>query len=157
APSRVVLAGHSAGGQLALWAAARHRLPAGSRWHRPSPPPVRGVVALAPIADFASARRLRVCSDAVVQLLGGPEEYAARQPYADPAALLPTGVATTVVHGVTDVEVPQEVAAAFVETAARAGQPTRLVLLDGAGHFPLIDPPAPAARTVVEEIARLAR
>jgi acetyl esterase/lipase len=29
---RVVLAGHSAGGHLALWAAGRHRLPAGSPW-----------------------------------------------------------------------------------------------------------------------------
>ena len=28
----LVLAGHSAGGHLALWAASRHRLPAGSRW-----------------------------------------------------------------------------------------------------------------------------
>ena len=31
---RYVLAGHSAGGHLALWAASRHRLPEGSRWGR---------------------------------------------------------------------------------------------------------------------------
>ncbi|MZE54499.1 alpha/beta fold hydrolase, partial [Streptomyces sp. SID5770] len=36
---RIVLTGHSAGGQLALWAAARHVLPAGSPWRLPAPPP----------------------------------------------------------------------------------------------------------------------
>ncbi|MET8678331.1 alpha/beta hydrolase [Streptomyces sp. NPDC004647] len=165
-PARVVITGHSAGGQLALWAAARHRLPADSPWYRASPPPVLGVVALAPIADFAAARRLRVCSDAVVQFLGGPRHYAARRPYADPAALLPTGIATTIVQGATDADVPPEVALAFAEAAGKTGAQgeqggqggqTRLVLLDGVGHFPLIDPVAPAARTVAEEIGRLTR
>ncbi|MFF3766147.1 alpha/beta hydrolase [Streptomyces sp. NPDC001922] len=155
-PACTVLTGHSAGGHLALWAAARHRLPAGSRWHRAGPPPFRGVVALAPIADFATARRLGVCSDAAVQLLGGPEEWPARLPYADTAALLPTGVRTTVVQGATDADVPPDVARAFVAAAERAGQPVRLVLLDGVGHFPLIDPAAPAAAVVTDEIARLA-
>jgi pimeloyl-ACP methyl ester carboxylesterase len=98
-----------------------------------------------------------VCSDAVVQFLGGESACDARAPYADPAALLPTGVATTVVQGATDVEVPPQVAYAFVDAARRAGQAVRLVLLEGAGHFPLIDPAAPAARTVVAEIRRLCR
>ena len=60
---RTVLTGHSAGGHLALWAAARHVLPPASPWHLSSPPPLRGVVALAPIADFdlgdPAARLLR--------------------------------------------------------------------------------------------------
>ncbi|WP_432096892.1 alpha/beta hydrolase [Streptomyces sp. bgisy100] len=163
-PACTVLTGHSAGGHLALWAAARHRLPVGSRWHCAgppgtggcSPPPFRGVVALAPIADFTTARRLGVCSDAAVQLLGGPEEWPARLPYADNAALLPTGVRTTVVQGATDADVPPDVARAFVAAAERAGQPVRLVLLDGVGHFPLIDPAAPAVAVVADEIARLA-
>ncbi|MER5974159.1 alpha/beta hydrolase [Streptomyces sp. NPDC002055] len=163
-PACTVLTGHSAGGHLALWAAARHRLPVGSRWHRAgppgtdpcAPPPFRGVVALAPIADFTTARRLGVCSDAAVQLLGGPEKWPARLPYADSAALLPTGVRTTVVQGACDADVPPDVARAFVAAAERAGQPVRLVLLDGVGHFPLIDPAAPAAAVVADEIARLA-
>ncbi|WP_030252268.1 alpha/beta hydrolase, partial [Streptomyces sp. NRRL S-455] len=55
---RTVVTGHSAGGQLALWAAARHVLPQGSPWRLPAPPPLRGVVALAPIGDFVSAAEL---------------------------------------------------------------------------------------------------
>ena len=40
-----------------------------------------------------------MCSDAVVQFLGGPARVAARRAYADPAALLPTGIPTTIVQG----------------------------------------------------------
>ncbi|WP_432252776.1 alpha/beta hydrolase [Streptomyces sp. HNM1019] len=159
-PDRVVLTGHSAGGHAVLWAAARHRLPSGTPWHLASPSPHRGVVALAPIADLATARALDVCSGAVDELLqeeggGGDDELTVRLGLADPAALLPTAIPTTVVQGGTDIVVPAAVADAFAEAAARAGQDVRLIRSDG-GHFPPIDPTTPAAHTVAEEIARLA-
>ncbi|MEU5707783.1 alpha/beta hydrolase, partial [Streptomyces flaveolus] len=50
-PRRTVLTGHSAGGHLALWAAARHVLPPDAPWRTDGPADLRGVVALAPIAD----------------------------------------------------------------------------------------------------------
>jgi acetyl esterase/lipase len=153
---RVLLAGHSAGGHLALWAAARHVLPPDSPWHRSSPPPLRGVVALAPIADFGSAIRLRVCSGAVADLLGGPDHLAERMPHADPAALLPTGIATTIVHGTTDNVVPPQVTAGFARAAAAAGEEPTVAWLRATGHFPLIDPAAPAVEAVLDEIAQLA-
>ncbi|MGW9129324.1 alpha/beta hydrolase family protein [Streptomyces sp. NPDC055681] len=153
---RVVVTGHSAGGQLALWAAARHVLPQGSPWRLAAAPPLRGVVALAPIADFGTAVELDVCSGAVGQLLGREEDFAARSPYADPAALLPTGIATAVVQGRTDLTVPHAVAEAFVAAAAKAGETVGLTLLEEVGHFPLIDPAADACAVVAEEIAQLA-
>lgn len=155
-PRRVLLTGHSAGGHLALWAAARHVLPPESPWHRPSPPPVRGVVALAPIADLTSAIRLGVCSDAVVELLGGPDHLTARLPDADPAALLPTGIATTIVHGTTDNVVPPQVSDAFARASAVAGEEVVTAWLPGTGHFPLIDPSTAACAAVADEIAQLA-
>ncbi|GAA2451569.1 alpha/beta hydrolase family protein [Streptomyces mauvecolor] len=155
-PRRTVLAGHSAGGHLALWAAARHVLPAGSPWRTPGPAALRGVVALAPIAHFATAVELGVCSGAVLQLLGGEGELESRCPHADPAALLPTGIATAVVQGREDIVVPQAVAEAYVDAAARAGETVGLTLLEGVGHFPLIDPAADACAVVAEEIAQLA-
>ncbi|MFD4143862.1 alpha/beta hydrolase family protein [Streptomyces sp. NPDC058572] len=155
-PRRIVVTGHSAGGHLALWAAARHVLPAGSRWRLPAPPALRGVVALAPIADFARAVELDVCGGAVSQLLGGEDEFEARSAHADPAALLPTGIATVIVQGREDIVVPAAVAEAFVDAAAKAGETVGLTLLEEVGHFALIDPAADACAVVAEEIAQLA-
>ncbi|MEU4039622.1 alpha/beta hydrolase [Streptomyces collinus] len=153
---RTVLTGHSAGGHLALWAAARHVLPAGAPWRLDGPAPLRGVVALAPIADLAVAEKLDVCGNASLQLLGGQDRFAERQPYADPALLLPTGIATTLVQGRADLDVPQAVAEAYADAAAKAGEVVGLTLLEDVGHFPLIDPAADACAVVAEEIAQLA-
>ncbi|MEU2250032.1 alpha/beta hydrolase [Streptomyces sp. NPDC019224] len=153
---RIVVTGHSAGGQLALWAAARHVLPEGAPWRLPRPPALRGVVALAPIADFTSAVAFDVCSGAVGQLLGPEKDFAERSAYADPARLLPTGIATVVVQGTTDLTVPAAVSEAFVDTAAQEGEMVGLTLLPDVGHFPLIDPAADACAVVAEEIAQLA-
>ncbi|MFF4961578.1 alpha/beta hydrolase [Streptomyces sp. NPDC001222] len=153
---RTVITGHSAGGHLALWAAARHVLPAGAPWRTDGPASLRGVVALAPIADFHVAEKLDVCSGAAAQLLGGAALFAERRPYADPALLLPTGIATTLVQGRRDIVVPLAVAESYAEAAARAGEVVGLTLLEDVGHFPLIDPAADACAVVAEEIAQLA-
>lgn len=155
-PRRMVVTGHSAGGHLALWAAARHLLPADAVWRIDRPAPLRGVVALAPIADFTVAAKLDVCGGACRQLLGGEEGFTARLPYADPSLLLPTGIATTLVQGRADTVVPQAVAEAYADAAAKAGEVVGLTLLEDVGHFPLIDPAADACAVVAEEIAQLA-
>jgi acetyl esterase/lipase len=155
-PRRTVVTGHSAGGHLALWAAARHLLPADAPWRTDRPAALRGVVALAPIADFQVAEKLDVCAGAARQLLGGEGKFAERLPYADPVLLLPTGIATTLVQGRTDIVVPQAVAESYADAAAKAGEVVGLTLLEEVGHFPLIDPAADACAVVAEEIAQLA-
>ncbi|MEW2548641.1 alpha/beta hydrolase [Streptomyces sp. NPDC047002] len=153
---RTVLTGHSAGGHLALWAAARHVLPAGAPWRRDEPAPLRGVVALGPLADLGLAAELGVCEGAMTQLLGEGEEFKRRRELVDPALLLPTGIATAVVQGREDATVPYGIAESFVDAAARAGETVGLTLLEGVGHFPLVDPAADACAVVAEEIAQLA-
>jgi len=155
-PRRTVLTGHSAGGHLALWAAARHVLPKDAPWRTDAPAALRGVVALAPIADFTVAEKLAVCGGAAGQLLGGEAKFAERLPYADPALLLPTGIATTLVQGRADLVVPQAVAESYADAAAKSGEVVGLTLLEDVGHFPLIDPAADACAVVAEEIAQLA-
>ncbi|MUT90845.1 alpha/beta hydrolase [Streptomyces sp. Z38] len=155
-PRRVVLTGHSAGGHLALWAAARHVLPAGSPWRTGAPAPLRGVVALAPVADLEVADKLGVCGGAIRELLGGDDHFAERRPHADPGLLLPTGIATTLVQGRADIEVPHAVAESYADAAAKAGEVVGVTLLPDVGHFPLIDPAADACAVVAEEIAQLA-
>lgn len=153
--TRVVAAGHSAGGHLALWLAGRARLPADSPLFTPDPLLLRGVVSIAGIPDLAAAERA-VCDDAILQLMGGaphavPERYAA----ASPAALTPLGVAQVHVHGSKDAIVPVELAEAYVSFAVRAGDPASLISLSAAGHFELIDARTESCERVIEAVLHL--
>jgi acetyl esterase/lipase len=74
---RVVALGHSAGGHLALWLSARHRVPSGAFVHCAPAFPVAGVVALAPIGDLAQAFTL-AWGDRVSALVGGGPSQGSR-------------------------------------------------------------------------------
>ncbi len=141
-PDRVVLMGHSAGGHLALWAAGRHRLPSGAPGQRGEPGRLRGVVALGAVADLGWALGNGVGTGAVLDLLGAadPGELESRRRPADPAALLPTGVPTVLVHGARDDQVPPDCARSYTSAARAAGDPCELRLLPGVGHFEFLDP-----------------
>jgi acetyl esterase/lipase len=159
-PGQVILAGHSAGGHLALWSAGRRRLSPDSPWHR-SPSEsgatgssgadaadgvlgasdVVGVVALAPISDLAACYRAGLDHDAVGELLGGgPAEQPSRYAVADPARLVPLGVPVHIVHGTADDRVPFAMSRSFAELGRAAGDPVALDVLAGGGHFGVIDP-----------------
>jgi acetyl esterase/lipase len=130
--SRVVLVGHSAGGQLALWAASRDRLPAGAVGAGPS---VRAtaVVGLAPVTNL---ERARVHAE---QLLGGTtSEVPERWAQADPVRAGAPGIPALVVHPTNDETVP---VARSREYAERTGVP--LVETAGAHRDP-IDPSSEA-------------
>jgi acetyl esterase/lipase len=143
---RVVLVGHSAGGHLALWLAARHNLPVADTLHVPGPLRIRGVVSLAGITDLARyAEGGRGCNAAVPLLMGGspaeqPERYAA----ANPIELLPLEVPVRLLQGALDPIVKLEQASAFAERAGAYGEDVRIELIEGAGHFDLVAPYAPA-------------
>lgn len=154
--SRIVVVGHSAGGHLALWSAARHRMPDGSPWRRKDPMPIRGVVSLAGVADLAMAFRLRLGGHAVRNLLGGsPQEYPERYLSADPSLLVPLGLPTVLLHGIDDDVVPIEVSRSYARAATVAGDAVRLRELPGAEHFGLIDPLSQAWDWVIEALADL--
>jgi acetyl esterase/lipase len=152
-----VLVGHSAGGHLAAWAAARHRLPAGSRWHR-SMPLDASVVSLAGVLDLVEAER-RGLGDGAARLLldGSPHGQPERYAVASPIALLPAGARAVLVHGTADVQVPVEISRAYARRAAETGDQVSLRELDGVGHFELIDPLSPAWPTVLAAVASLLR
>jgi acetyl esterase/lipase len=149
APERVLLAGHSAGGHLAMWSAGRHRLPAGSRWHAPAPV-CSGVVALAPVSDLTACHALGLENHVVDRLIGGgPDRYPERYDVADPARLIPLGRPMRIVHGDEDDRVPHEMSRDYTARAVQAGDLVVLDELPGCGHFELIDPLSTAWPTVL--------
>lgn len=140
---RVALSGHSAGGHLVLWAAARDRQPVSSPLHASDPLPVRGVVALAPIADLAAsvAAERPLCNGSAAQLMGGgPAEVADRYALASPSELLPLGIPYVIVNGAQDPIVPAAHVTAFAERARRAGDRVRLEIVPASGHFEPVAP-----------------
>jgi acetyl esterase/lipase len=126
AAERLVAIGHSAGGQLAVRAAADV--------------PLSGVVAQAGALDLYELWRLGTSDHVVQQFLGGspddvPERYEAAQPRPPDAPLL-------LVHGALDEDVPVEISRAF-----GGGE---LVVIDDEGHMEHLDPDSKCWRAVIE-------
>jgi pimeloyl-ACP methyl ester carboxylesterase len=141
--TRVIVAGHSAGGQLALWASARHngrRSPGGPIRIRP-----RAVAGLAAILDLRALFAAGGGNHAVRELLGGsPAEQPARYAAASPAALLPLGVPQLIIHGTEDDTLPVEVARDYARAATSAGDSIQFRELAHVGHMDYLDPSSDA-------------
>lgn len=138
---RVIGVGHSAGGHLALWLAARPRIAAGSTVWSSDPLPLRGALSLGGVVDLQAAWDLGLSERVVGELLGGgpavvPDRYAA----SSPAALLPLGVPHTLIHGTEDESVPYQIGAHYAARAREAGDQVELITLQGTGHFEPVDP-----------------
>ena len=141
---RVVVVGHSAGGHLAMWTAARRRLTKTSELYVANPLAVRGVMDLAGPVDMTAniSGYEALCADPVITtLLGGtpavvPEHYA----QASAITLLPLGIPQMLVVGSHEDFVPLPVVDAYVKAATEAGDPVRRILIPGAGHFEIASP-----------------
>ena len=149
---RVVVAGHSAGGHLALWVAANRTLSGHSRPTRVRP---IGAVSMAGIADLARAHALGAGGDAVERLMGGtPLEHPERYAAASPAELLPLGMSQLVIHGAKDEALPVALSRRHVEAARATGDPVDYVELPDAGHMDFLDPASAAHATLLGWLVR---
>jgi acetyl esterase/lipase len=135
----VVAVGHSAGGQLALWAARR----------RDARVPIRRVVGQAAVCDLEAA------ADRAHELLGGtPDEVPERYAAADPMRGLPLGVPVLLVHGADDDTVPVRRSREYAAAARKAGDRVELVEPSPGGHMAHIDPRSEAWRVAAAWIER---
>lgn len=141
--SKMLVIGHSAGGQLALCLAA----------HEPT---VERVISLAGVVDLQQAWEQHLSNDAVVEFLGGkpkavPEHFRA----ADPVQLSIPNAAQWLVHGLEDDVVPQAFSRAYVQEKKKRGEDARLVEIVQAGHLDLIDPHSAAWPEVERTVLQL--
>jgi acetyl esterase/lipase len=149
---RVVAVGHSAGGHLAAWLAARPGLPAGAPGAAPTVT-LRGAVSQAGVLDLVDAAEQGVGSGAVEDLLGGsPATVPDRYALASPVARLPIGVPVVCVHGTDDRNVPIRQSERF---AAAADGSAELVTLPGVDHYAVINPTAAAWGACRDAVERL--
>jgi acetyl esterase/lipase len=151
---RVIAVGHSAGGHLALWLAARKILPKDSPVYSPDPLPLRGVVSLAGVTDL---RRAGTACDAIVpQLMGGSaKDKASIYDQASPIELLPLGTPSAIVQGSIDTIIPLAMAQDYADAAKKKGDDAKLVVIEKAGHFEVVDPKSFAWEVVRNEVSAL--
>lgn len=146
--TRVIAAGHSAGGQLAFWLAARHHIPHTSVLAEPQPNlGLKGVVALAGAVDLRAAIdlggffRFSNGGPAVKALMGGgPKDVPERYSAADPGELQPLGVPQILVQGTNDDQIAPELPAKWANNAKRQGDAVSVEVVPGADHFDVVDP-----------------
>ena len=131
--ARIATCGHSAGGHLALWLAARHRLASGVG----ASPRVRPLAAVsqAGVCDLERAWRDDLGDGAVEALLGPLAESSERLAAASPAALTPLGVPQLLLHGSEDDVVLLSQSRDYCARDRLA----ELLELEGADHFDVID------------------
>lgn len=154
---QVVAVGHSAGGHLALWLAARSKIPPQSILAGTATPlRLAGAISLAGVVDLEQSWRLNLGRGAANELLdGGFDEVPERYAGASPAALLPIGIPQVLIHGTEDDRVPLIVSQDYAKKALALRDPVTLIALPGADHFVVIDPTSAAWHTSVGEIRRL--
>ncbi|MCC5952390.1 MAG: alpha/beta hydrolase [Acidimicrobiia bacterium] len=134
--------GHSAGGQLAFWAAARPQLPSGALGADPVVVPtalvsLSGVLDLDMAARLPDVGRLGDLRRSVRALLGGtPDEVPDRYREASPSEMVPLGRPQLVVHGTLDDVVPAQISESYALDAIAAGDDdVTLSLVEGVDHF----------------------
>lgn len=139
---RVIAIGHSAGGHLALWAAARGRIPAASPLHASNPLKIAAVISLAGIGDLkgqAKTWAIPCGEDTLDRLLDTAHRP---QPFGDtsPAELLPSGAKVVMIHGVFDAVMPPFTGREYAAKVRKAGDKAEVVTIPDAAHFDLVIP-----------------
>jgi acetyl esterase/lipase len=157
---RVIAFGHSAGGHLALWLAARPRLARSSPLWSKDPLPIAAVVSSGGLPDLEVDRAAKdaACGVKAVDLLTGKPGADRTDVYADtsPARLLPLAARQEIVAGEFDPVAPPWLAKDWTDKATAAGDRAKLTIIPGEGHAELIAPGSQAWAREAEIVMRLA-
>jgi acetyl esterase/lipase len=138
--NRIIVAGHSAGGHLALWLAARKKFSNNALFSSPNQVQLKGVLALAPAPDLALLHKKGVCENVIDKLMGGsPADFPDRYAMASPPELVPFGIPQVVLVGHHDKNW-RDGGLRYYELAKSANEDIRFIDAAESGHFEMIDP-----------------
>jgi acetyl esterase/lipase len=153
--SRVTIAGHSAGGQLALWAAGRPTLAPGDVGAGPRVLAAAAVSA-AGMNDLAASSREHPHGIVDRLLGGGPDDVPGRYAIADPIAHVPLPLPVLLVHGTEDRVVTVRRSRDYAGAARERGGEVELVEIAGSEgeHRRHIDPSGASWATITGWLAR---
>lgn len=170
--SSIVAVGHSAGGHLALWLAARRamndretipRLPEQSPLIAANPItgirplPIDAVISLGGLPDLEQARaEEQGCGAEVIDKLVGPPTISSRQVYSDTSVpnLAPLGVPQILINGDSDRIIPTHFAADYAAKMRAAGDTVTVEIVPNTGHVELIAPDSTAWKRAVAAIEK---
>ena len=157
----VVAMGHSAGGHLAQWAAARAQLPAWSPLRTEDPFPIDAVVSVGGLGDlkqFPQAIEARCGAGVVGKLTAAPT---AERPdvYVEtsPAQMTPGPATEVLVYGELDTLSTPAINRAMVQSGAAQDREVKAVEVKGAGHFDLMAPGRDGWEAVAREVLKVAK
>lgn len=157
--TRVVAIGHSAGGQLGLWLAARKKIGAGSPLRATNPLPLAGVVALAGPGDLYDFNTYGdgMCGDGTIpKLLGGsPSDVPDRWRDASPSTFLPLGVPQVMIAGEADRIMPRKNLELWATTARAKGDSVEIIVVPNAAHHEVMSPQSVTWPPIKDAVLRL--
>ena len=155
--SRVVTAGHSAGGHLALWLAGRRNLPRDHFANR-NPLPIHAAISLGGLQDLELAERPpgSGCGTEVIGRLIGRALPNRDDPFADTSVprMGALRIRQVLINGNQDRIIPTHFAEDYARQMRALGDDVRVRMIDATGHVELVAPESAAWAAAIEEIER---
>ncbi len=159
--SNVVALGHSAGGHLALWLAAREAIPKGSALYSSKPLKIATAISIGGLPDLKAAQTPPgdTCgADAVHKLTGKPSASRPDVYYdTSPPELMPFSANQVLVNATLDRIAPPSFADDYEALAKSHKIVVRRIVVPDEGHVELIAPGTASWAAAVREIERALR
>ena len=124
---RIVVLGHSAGGELALALAAHHNS-------------MHAAVSLAGLVNLREVWNLHLSNNAVVEFLGGPPERVPDHYREASPTELDIHCRQLLIHGTDDDIVPVTMSGEYVKLKRQKNEDASLLEIPKVGHFEIVDP-----------------
>ncbi|MGN7762770.1 alpha/beta hydrolase family protein [Paenibacillus sp. 22594] len=151
--SRVMLLGHSAGGQLVLWLASLAHENGSEENFEPLLVSIRGVISLAGVSNLRKMWEIHTQKDILSPveslLAGSPNEVPERYHLVSPMERQSSQIEQFLIHGEMDLHVPVEFSIEYAQKTVEQGGKAHLIVIPGIEHFQIINPTSSAWNTVI--------